>query len=48
METSVARPLLKFAGAAVAFLVLSVVIYLGAAFGVYVLAWIVQLIEKIF
>jgi len=48
VETSAARPVLKLVGAAAAFIVLTIVIYLGSAFGIYVLAWVVQLIEKIF
>jgi uncharacterized membrane protein YGL010W len=38
----------KWVGAAIAVPVIALVLYLGAVFSVYVIAWIVQLIGVIF
>ena len=48
MDHALAAHAVKWLGAIVAVVAIAIVLYLGAVFGVYVLAWIVDLIGVIF
>lgn len=49
MNTSIARSLpVKFVGALIALIIAGIVLYLIGVFSMYLIAWVVQLIEIIF